>query len=378
MRVLQVVQSLGKGGAERLVLEISQALKKYYPNIENKIVSLSSLNEYETLCRGLDIVYCNSFVKLSILGDSKINVVEFEKIVDEFSPDVIHSHTYTAELVSREHIRSSITYVTHCHNNMPEFSHFKFSCLYRKLDFAKYYEKKRIEKKYESCNNHFIAISKDTLDYYQHNLKKTLKNNIHYLPNAIDYHKFHNCKQLIDTNLNLIMVGHMSDNKNQIFLLYVLRYLKDCNVQTKLTLVGDWRNNGDKIIRKSKELGVFNDIEMPGLVENVEQIYSKNNIYVHSSLSEALGLTIIEAMAAGLPVVALDGKGNRDLIEEGKNGYMIYEQNPELFADKILEIWNDKRKYQEMSLYAQEYAKQYDIVPYVDKLLCIYTTNYTN
>ena len=60
------------------------------------------------------------------------------------------------------------------------------------------------------------------------------------------------------------------------------------------------------------------------------------------------------------------------LIEEGKNGYMIYEQNPELFADKIIEVWNDKQKYIEISKYAQEYARQYDIKPYVEKLLALY------
>ena len=53
---------------------------------------------------------------------------------------------------------------------------------------------------------------------------------------------------------------------------------------------------------------------------------------------------------------------------------MIYEQDAEQFADRILEIWNDKQKYQEMSVFAQEFAKQYDIKEYVDKLLTLYKT----
>ncbi|MCQ2605185.1 MAG: glycosyltransferase family 4 protein [Bacteroidales bacterium] len=375
MKILQVVQSLGKGGAERLVLEISQAIKKYYPLIENKIVSLSPKNEYETLSKGLDIVYCGSYVNLSILGHSDINIAEYENIVENYKPDVIHSHTYTAELVSREHVREHIIYVTHCHNNMPEFSRFKLSCLYRKSDFTRLYEKIRMERRYRSCKNRFVAISADTVKYYKRNMNKSLIDNVLYLPNAIDYHKFYSPIHPDEKSeiLNLIMVGHMSDNKNQIFLLDVLKCIKDRIGEAHLTLVGDWRNNGEKILQKSKILGLEDDIDMPGLVEDVETIYFKNHIYVHSSYSEALGLTLIEAMAAGLPVVTLDGKGNRDLIEEGKNGYMIYEQNPKLFADKILEIWNDKQKYQEMSLFAQEYAKQYDIVPYVDRLLEIYS-----
>ena len=80
-------------------------------------------------------------------------------------------------------------------------------------------------------------------------------------------------------------------------------------------------------------------------------------------------------MASGLPVVTLDGKGNRDLIEQGKNGYMIYDQDPELFADRIIEIWNDKIKYREMSEFAQKFAKQYDMKNYVEQLLDLYRSN---
>jgi len=77
-------------------------------------------------------------------------------------------------------------------------------------------------------------------------------------------------------------------------------------------------------------------------------------------------------MAAGLPVVTLDGKGNRDIIEQGKNGFMIYKQSAELFADKIIELIKNKELYQSMSAYAVEFAKKYDIKEYVDKLIDLY------
>ncbi len=373
MKILQVVQSLGKGGAERLVLEISQALRKYHPEVRNRIVALERKNEYEELSKDLDIVYCASNVNLSIFGHSNIDVAEFDNIVKEYCPDVIHSHTYKSELVSREHLFPNVRYFTHAHNNMPEFRNFTFGTIFNKGKLTKLWEKCRIVAKYKRCNNKFIAISGDTERFYKRALPKTLVKNIYTLPNAIDYHKFY-CERNLDCSgsLNLIMVAHMSDYKNQTFLIDVLKNLISRGVDAVLTLIGDWRNNGELIKLKAERLGVLSHLRMPGLVEDVERMYSINHIYVHSAYYEPFGLVLIEAMASGLPVVTLDGRGNRDLIVQGRNGYMVYEQNAEQFADRILEIWNDKHKYNEMSAFAQEFAKKYDIKEYVDQLLELY------
>ncbi|MDB4091086.1 glycosyltransferase family 4 protein, partial [Crocinitomicaceae bacterium] len=92
----------------------------------------------------------------------------------------------------------------------------------------------------------------------------------------------------------------------------------------------------------------------------------------HSATYEPLGLVLLEAMAAGLPIITLDGKGNRDLMEQGKNGYMIHQQDPKEFAQKIISLVENKGKYAEISNYCKEYVKQYDIKEYVNKLLALY------
>ena len=126
------------------------------------------------------------------------------------------------------------------------------------------------------------------------------------------------------------------------------------------------------LFRSILEGNLQDNVLQHGNVNNVEEYLWQSDIYVHSAYYEPLGLVLLEAMAAGLPVVTLDGRGNRDLIVQGKNGYMVYEQNAEQFADRILEIWNDQQKYMEMSAFAQEFARQYDIKEYVDKLMDIY------
>lgn len=95
---------------------------------------------------------------------------------------------------------------------------------------------------------------------------------------------------------------------------------------------------------------------------------------VHPATYEPFGLVIIEAMAAGLPAICLDGKGNRDLIEDGKNGYMLFENDPGKFANKIIEITQNKDTYNKLSQGATNYAKQYDMTIHVDSIVKFYRT----
>ena len=87
---------------------------------------------------------------------------------------------------------------------------------------------------------------------------------------------------------------------------------------------------------------------------------------------EGFGLVLLEAMAAGLPIVSLDGRGNRGLIKDGENGFFIIEENAGLFVDKILLLANDEPLYRQMSAQAVEFARGYDIKNYVDRLLALY------
>jgi len=372
LKILYCVQSLGRGGAERLILDICTELNNR-SDVDYLLVSFSPVNEYQLLSENVKIKYCNSNITLSILKRNVIQIESLQQILSDFKPDIIHSNVYVCELLTREILMPNVKYFTHCHNNMPEFKSFGFKTFFSKLLLTKWYEKKRIEKKYKQCNNQFIAISQDTYSYFKKNLPKSLHKNIYLLPNAINYQKFrNNSVKSISEKVNLIMIGHMSDYKNQIFLIDVIEILKMKGITVRLTLLGDWRENCIKIIDKAKQKGLTDCLDMPGIVENVENYLFEQHIYVHSAYYEPFGLVLLEAMAAGLPVVCLDGGGNRDIIENGKNGFILEDQNSIVFADKIMELVSNQKLYSSMSCYAQEYAKKFDITEYVDKLIQLY------
>ena len=102
LKIIYVVQSLVKGGAERMVLEICNELEKR-KNIDALIISLSPLNQYIQLSKKMQIVICDSKVELSVSKKNLIEVSSFIKIVEAFNPNVIHSNVYKSELISREY-----------------------------------------------------------------------------------------------------------------------------------------------------------------------------------------------------------------------------------------------------------------------------------
>ena len=108
-----------------------------------------------------------------------------------------------------------------------------------------------------------------------------------------------------------------------------------------------------------------------GNVDNVQKYLWESDIYLHSAIYEPFGLVLIEAMAASLPVLTTNGKGNVDVMDQGLNGYILPEQT-KIFCDKINEISNNKKLYSELANYCKKYSMKYDIHNYTNELIKYY------
>ena len=116
-----------------------------------------------------------------------------------------------------------------------------------------------------------------------------------------------------DGKINLVFVGEMSKRKNQIFLVRAMKKLPD---NFTLTLVGDGRERktAEKYIRKNS---LFERVRITGFTSDVYRYLSEADIYVSASHTEGLPFNIVEAMLQGLPIVASNVKGQRDLLPNG-------------------------------------------------------------
>jgi glycosyltransferase involved in cell wall biosynthesis len=372
MNILHVIPSLSKGGAERITIDICNTLVVQGHKV--MLVSMSEVNAYSFIQFQFEFRQTYSKVVPSITGKSIVETEDYEQIIDEFKPEVVHSHLFLAEMLTRYNPRKGIKYFTHLHDNMPQFEAFTFNKL-NKQKLTNYFEKQMMLRRYELCNNRFVAISKDAFDYFYANLNTRLKERIHLLHNAIDYNRFYRgarvFKQTNSDPYHLVSVGSLVDKKNQQFLIDILVELLPLVPNCHIHVLGDGPNHG-KIVEKIKKYNLNNKITLHGNVNNVEEFLHDAHLYIHPATYEPFGLVLIEAMAAGLPCICLDGRGNRDVIEHDKNGYIFKEQNPKQFAQSIYQLLNNLDKLQEMSHYAIKYSANFDMPLYINRLLDLY------
>lgn len=371
MKILHIIPTLAKGGAERLVLDICNQLSKS-ENVEVKLVIFRNEVKYDISEFTFEINVVPSKIELSLTRKTKHEISALEEFINHYKPDIIHTHLFEAELVSRAVTYPQAKWFSHCHDNMLQMRRFSLSTLFKKLYLTNFYEKWYLFKQYRvNKGTHFIAISKHTLDYFK---KVQSFYTVTQLHNAINQKRFNRPAELINTfsnEIRIVNIGSFVKKKNQDFLIAIIYALNKLGIKTKTFFLGDGPTRKE-VEKKARIFKVLDQCMFVGNVDKVEQYLWKADIYVHTAIYEPLGLVMLEAMAAGLPVICLDGKGNRDLMIQGKNGYIFKEANAKIFADKIIDLLNDSKKYEEISLFAKEFAKQFDIKIYCEKLLQLY------
>ena len=220
----------------------------------------------------------------------------------------------------------------------------------------------------------FVANSEHTLAYYRRALPCSTRRDVVLIPYGFDYGRFRRATNPVlaaGAPLRLINVASFVAKKNQMFLVSVAGALREAGADFHLTLVGDGPDRSAvQAAVDAHGLGAY--VSLPGIVDRVEERLWESHMYVHAATYEPFGLVFLEAMAAGLPCVALDGMGNRDIVEEGRNGYLVDDQDPHLFAERVLALAGVPQTYAEVSCYARDFAGAYEIGQSADQFVRLY------
>jgi glycosyltransferase involved in cell wall biosynthesis len=121
----------------------------------------------------------------------------------------------------------------------------------------------------------------------------------------------------------------------------------------QLDLIGDGPARA-QVVGLLNELRLEKIVHLRGTRDDVPAWLAEADMFLLSSVSEGICLTVLEAMAAGLPVIATDVGGNREIVDDGKTGRLVPARNPEAMATAIIAMCENTLLSREMGRLGHE------------------------
>jgi glycosyltransferase involved in cell wall biosynthesis len=170
----------------------------------------------------------------------------------------------------------------------------------------------------------------------------------------------------------LLYAGRIAEEKNLPFLIQAYKKIIDQYPKVHLLIVGDGPDKG-KIEKEVKSLELEKNVTFAGFLdrEEITKVYGAIDIFTFPSKTETQGIVVAEAMAGGNPAIAVNEMGPTEIIEDGKNGYLVPD-NETVFAEKVLELLKNPTKMDEMAESARARAEEFDYHKTGQKMLELY------
>ena len=154
------------------------------------------------------------------------------------------------------------------------------------------------------------------------------------------------------------LIGHAAafvPNKGQLVLIEAMRSLAGTLPELHLVLLG---KGPDEARLKEAAQGLCN-VSFEGHVENLGDYFTALDLYIHPSLQEGLGSVILDAMHAGLPVIASRAGGIPEIVKDRQNGLLVEAGNPQAIADAILLLYEDEHLRGLIGKRAEKYTRDF-------------------
>lgn len=305
--------------------------------------------------------------------------------IKKWNLDIIHSHTEFgvgtfARIIAKQY---NIPLVHTYHTMYEDYVHYITKGYFNKSSkkLAEYFTKFYCDK----TAKELIVPSKKTYKLFKEKYK--VNKTIHIVPTGIDVEKFYIENQgkkeleLLRKELKfkkddfiITYVGRLAEEKNIEFLINNHTKL---NKKCKLMIVGSGPDL-DKFKNMVKDLKLEDRVIFTGAVPHYEisNYYAISNIFVTASVTETQGLTVIEAMAASIPVVCIDDESFKDAVVDGLNGNLF--KTDKEYIDSIEKLYKNKEKYNIMCKQARITAESHSLKYYAEKILDVYNITINN
>ena len=170
----------------------------------------------------------------------------------------------------------------------------------------------------------------------------------------------------------MISVGRLAKEKNWALLLEATALAQEKHPDLRLVLLGDGPDRAD-LESLAAELGIVGRVDFMGAVpfEEVPAYLKGADFFGFASTTETQGLVTMEALAAGLPVVAVEASGTRDIIQNEKQGLLV-EEDHQALASGINRLMIDNQLYQHYRSAAQSRVRRFEMKALASDLTDVY------
>lgn len=151
--------------------------------------------------------------------------------------------------------------------------------------------------------------------------------------------------------------GRLNRQKGQKQLLEIFRRLQDQGSDCYLRVAGDGEL-GEELQEQCRQLGVEDQVRFEGFVSNMAAFMQEIDVFCLTSRWEGFGYVLIEAMAAGKPVVAWDLSSNPEIVEHGRSGYLVEPDDQNAFVSRLQELGADPQLRATMGQAGRERVEQ--------------------
>jgi glycosyltransferase involved in cell wall biosynthesis len=358
MKILQIINSLNTGGAEKLVLE---TLPQYYEKGIDMDVLVLNGSEYPFMKELKRLTCCNIY---SLGLKSVYNPFHIFKIIPYFKKyDLVHVHLFPAQywvvlakIISFSKIK--LIFTEHSTSNR------RIQNRWLKL----------IDRFFYKSYHQIICITQEVSEVLKEHTSLP-ENKFKIINNGVAIEKFKNAttitrnsffKDIEATNKLLIQVSSFQPPKDQATLIKSMQYLSK---DVRLLLVGDGvlRKDNEDLVA---ELQLKNRVLFLGLRMDVPQLLKSSDISILSSEWEGFGLVAVEGMASGKPFIGSDVPGLSNVVKGA--GILFEPGNAKELAQEIEKLLSDDNYYQSIADACQLRAEQYNIKIMVEKHIKLY------
>jgi glycosyltransferase involved in cell wall biosynthesis len=314
--VVHVVGSLHVGGLERVVMDLVQHIDR--DRFSPRVVCLDEKGAWAERFAGLGVpVDCVARPGEGVLR----RIWRLAGHLREVGADVVHAHNVKAHVqggLAAALARVPIVVSTKHGRNAPD------SFLARAASRL-------------ACrlSSHLVGVSKDCAAIW-HEVERASESKVLVITNGVDLAHARAHVQSAPDGAHALCVARLNVVKDPMTLLHAARLVLDREPAFRLDLAGDGPLR-DYVERAVRTLDLGEAVRVLGTVGDIDALMIDSDFFVLSSISEGISMTLLEAMAHGLPIVATSVGGTPEVVVHEETGLLVPPRDPTALADAI--VW---------------------------------------